>query len=458
MNAMTHETVAEKVAGGMSDPIPELFCRKLSLGEPQKPERGNLVNMIAGVRRCGKTFRLYQEMGTLLASGIDRRAILYFNFDDERLMPFETEVLDDVITTYEALWPQSLEGCYLFFDEIQEVPGWGAFIRRIVDTRKATIYVTGSSSRMLSSEMPTEFRGRSITRELFPFSFSEYCEMTGGGAVDTGRKAFSSSEKARIRHLLDRYLLTGGFPAVAGLTPENAYQVLQGYASQTVARDIVEREGFSSVRTAQAFVRRCLASSARELSVNKTQNQFRSMGLAVSRETLSALLAYYEESYLVFSLPELSRSLSANPKRPQKIYAADPGLEAAFSPAAARDLAQRLETAVFVDLRRSCGFLRKDALTRSLLKDGSAQHEVDFVLGDVLVGDALRLIQVTISLEDEKTAKREISALACAMERFGQDESWIVTMDQKEDRKLSSGTIHIVPAWEWLLESDHWTA
>ena len=152
----------------MSDPVPELYERRLQLGDVQKPRRGNLVNMIAGVRRCGKTYRLYQEMGSLLAAGVDRRSILYLNFDDERLMPYETEVLDDVIATYESLYPAALDGCYLFFDEIQEVPGWGTFLRRLVDTREATIYVTGSSSRMLSSEMPSELRGRSITRELFP--------------------------------------------------------------------------------------------------------------------------------------------------------------------------------------------------------------------------------------------------------------------------------------------------
>ncbi len=214
MHATTHETVAEKVAGGMLDPIPELFCRRFSLGKPQKPERGNLVNMIAGIRGCGKTYRLYQEMRALVAAGVDRRSILYLNFDDQRLMPFKTEMLDDVMTTYEALWPAALDGCYLFFDEIQEVLGWGAFIRRIVDTRKATIYVAGSSSRMLSSEMPTEFRGRSITRELFPLSFSEYCEVIAGEAPDAAAEARSSSTKARLRHLLDRYLMTGGFPAV----------------------------------------------------------------------------------------------------------------------------------------------------------------------------------------------------------------------------------------------------
>ncbi len=147
----------------------------------------------------------------------------------------------------------------------------------------------------------------------------------------------------------------------------------------------------------------------------------------------------------------MSRSLSSTTRRAQKIYAADPGLEAAFSPTATRGLGQRLETAAFVKLRRSCGFLRKDALTWAQLKDGSASHEVDFVLGDALVGEQLRLVQVMISLEDESTARHEFSALDTAMARFGQNESWIVTMNQKEDRKLPSGTVHVVPAWGWLL-------
>ena len=240
-----------------------------------------------------------------------------------------------------------------------------------------------------------------------------------------------------------------------GRIPQDAYQILQGYASQTVAKDIVEREGFSSARTAQAFVRHCIASSARELSVNKTANQLKSLGLGVSRNTLTALLAYFEESYLVFSLQDLSRPLSDNPGSARKIYTCDPGLEAAYSPAGTNDTGQHLETTVFDSLRRSRGFLRANALTRALIVEGSKRHGVDFVLGDVLIGEPLRLVQVCTRLDEEATAKRELSALDAGMTRFGQDESWIVTMDQQEDRRLSSGTVHIIPAWQWLLEESH---
>lgn len=453
MNEATHATVVEKVTEGMSDPVPPLYPRWLSLGDLPTPANGNLVNLVAGVRRCGKTYRLFQQMDQLLQQGVDRRLMLYFNFDDERLLPYPADLLDDVISTYEAQYPPALGGCYLFFDEIQEVPNWGTFLRRMVDTRKAVIYVTGSSSRMLSSEMPSEFRGRSITRELFPLSFGEYCEVRGASFIHSGNAAstFTSSQKAVLRNLLNDYLTRGGFPATIALSRPETFQVLQGYAGQTVAHDIIEREGLTNSRVAQAFVRQCIASSARELSLNKTTQRFKSLGLRVARESLAGLLGYYEESYLVFRLRELSRSLSENRRSADKVYAVDPGLEAAFSPAVTTDLGQRLETAVFVALRRRCGFLRKDSLVRALVADGSRKLEIDFVMGDALVGEPLRLVQVCVSLSDEATRKRELRALDAAMASFGCREAWIVTMDEQQDFTTGSGEVHVVPAWKWLL-------
>lgn len=453
MDAGTHATVVEKVTEGMTGEFPDLFPRWLSLGEVPVPQVGNLVNLVGGVRRCGKTYRLFQQMKELLESGVDRRRMLYFNFDDERLLPYPDDLLDDVITTFETLNPGAMGGCYLFLDEIQEVPNWGTFLRRMVDTRKAVIYVTGSSSRMLSSEMPTEFRGRSITRELFPLSFGEYCEVKGAPFVrgDRASGAFSSQERALFKNLLDSYLATGGFPATISLGRTEAFQVLQGYAGQTVARDIIEREGLANARVAQAFARQCIASSSRELSLNKTAQRLKGLGFHVARESLAELLAYYEESYLVFRLRELSRSLSPNARSADKVYAVDPGLEAAFSPASANDVGQRLETAVFDALRRRCGFLRKDALSRAIVQDGSRKREVDFVVGDALLGEPLQLVQVSVGLHDGTTRRRELRALDAAMNTFGCSESWAVTMDERDELAVDAGTVHVVPAWEWLL-------
>lgn len=443
--------VEEKIRDFEQQGIPEVFKRDLSLGKPQPPAQGNVVCVVVGTRRCGKTYRLYQEMGSLVCAGVPFDHMLYFNFEDERLKPYEVSLLGDVLDTFFALHPQAREdGAYLFLDEIQEVPEWGTFLRRVVDSTKATIYVTGSSSKMLSAELGSAFRGRSLSRELFPLSFSEFVRFRNGSTPDPS-KGLSLSDKSLLRHELNAYLERGGFIATLSQTPNDAMSLLQEYASRTVAMDIVERYALRNPRVATLFLSRCLASSARELSVNKVYGEMKSRQISVSRETLGNLLAYYEDAYLLFAVGEFSRALADNARSSAKVYAADPGLFAAFSPALSVDVGQRLETTVFNALRRCVLAVRQKSISRLLLASGSKTHEVDFVVGDALLMDAFELIQVSVDIKDESTRKRELDALEVAMNRFDRDESFVVTMDEEEDIELSCGIVHVVPAWKWLL-------
>ena len=165
--------------------------RTLDLGKPLVPKAGNLVKVVTGMRRSGKSYRLFQEMDALIASGISPDHICYFNFEDDRLAPVTSSVGDEVLEIFQTLHPDAFtEGAYLFFDELQEMEGWGPWLRRVVDTRKVTIYATGSSSKMLSSEIATEFRGRAIDYELLPLSFGEYLVFNDDGDF-AGRPAFS---------------------------------------------------------------------------------------------------------------------------------------------------------------------------------------------------------------------------------------------------------------------------
>lgn len=185
--------------------------------------------------------------------------------------------------------------------------------------------------------------------------------------------------------------------------------------------------------------------------MNKTVSAFKSAGVSASRETLSNLLGFYEEAYLLFKVDEFTRALADNPRSVSKVYAVDPGMLMAFSPSAARDEAQRLETAVFMKLRRDAGSLRKGAVSRLLLRDG-ARHEVDFVVGDALVREAYELVQVTCSMREEKTRRREVSALRAGMAALGVREGWVVTLDEEEEITVDEGVVHVVPAWRWLLD------
>lgn len=445
--------VAEKLQEFFDEGIPEVFERDLSLGDVRPPARGNLATVITGVRRCGKTYRLFQEMHRVIEAGYPQESILYFNFEDERLKPYDTQLLSDVVETFYAMRPDAKRaGAFFFFDEIQEVPDWGMFLRRMVDTQKATIYVTGSSSKMLSANLATEFRGRALSRELFPLSFSEYVRFKGMAVPNPGTSVFGEALEAQLRNALPHYLLRGGFISVQDLPTSDAVQLLQEYAYRTVNMDVVERYDVRNPVAASRFLTCCLASSARELSINKTAGAFKSAGIAVSRETLSSLLSYYEEAYLLFKVNEFSRSIADNSRSSAKVYAVDPGMLMAFSPSATTDVAQRLETAAYIKLRRDAGSLRCGAVSRLLVGDAGKSREVDFVVGDALMCEAFELIQVTCDMADEKTQKREVAALRAAMRTFRLRDGWIVTMDEDRDIEVEEGTIHVVPAWKWLLD------
>lgn len=486
-----HQVIEEKLSEFYEQGIPSLFRRDLSLGTVPEPQRHNLVQVIVGVRRCGKTYRLYQEMQQLLEKGVELRDILYFNFDDERLKPYETSLLNDVLESFYARNPQArTRGAYLFFDEIQEVPEWGAFMRRVVDDEKVCLYVTGSSSKMLSSHLASEFRGRALSRELFPLSFAEYVRFhtefqeglqmglhteatevqrglnnrdfdnghlnnkslsNRGVNTDFTDSSFSSAQQSLLKHSLQRYLYQGGFIAAQNLDSSDAVQLLQEYANRAINYDIIERYNISNPRAAMVFLARCLASSGRELSVNKVFNEFKSRQISVSRELLAHLLSYYEESYLLFTVKNYSVALSDNARSVAKVYAVDPAIFGAFSPAGSKEYGQRLETAVFNKLRRATLSVRPGAISRVLAREASQRYEIDFVMGDALALEEQIIVQVCVSLSDSKTREREVRACNKAMGQFGVKQSVIVTEDEEETIEVSNGVIQAVPAWKWLL-------
>lgn len=452
-----NSVVVEKIQDFFDSGIPEVFERDLDLGAIRPPARGNLATVVTGVRRCGKAYRLYQEMHRIVQSGYPFENILYFNFEDERLRPYGPQLLSEVLDAFYALRPQAkTEGAFLFFDEIQEVPEWGAFLRHVIDTQKATVYAAGLSSKMLSTGLASEFCGRSLTCELFPMSFREYARFhgvkleTGTGKAPT---AFGSTLSAQLCNLLSGYLERGGFIAIQQLSLADGISLLQDYAYRTVNMDVVEWYEVRNPVVAARFLTRCLASSGRELSINKLVAQFKSAGVPTSRATLSNLLSYYQEAYLVFELHEFSRALAQNTRAVSKVYAIDPGMLMAFSPSGSKDEAQRLETAAFAKLRRCNESPRHGSLSRLLLSEtGAMRHEVDLVLGDPLMGEAYQLVQVTCDMADPRTRQREIEGLRAGMRSLGVPEGWIITMDEEDEIASEDGLIHIVPAWKWLLD------
>ena len=450
-----NETIAAILQEFSLDLYRPIIARDLNLGEPLIPRAGNLVKVITGMRRSGKSYRLFQEMDALIAAGIPERRICYFNFDDDRLGPVTPRTGDDLLETFRYLNPEasSEEGLYLFLDELQEMDGWGRWLRRIVDTTRATIYVTGSSSKMLSREISTEFRGRALDFELLPFSFGEVVSQDPSLAAHRDDPAHPSSRQAKLQARLDAYLDKGGFPAVQDLPRPRANALLQSYAQRVVAKDVVERHDLSRPRVASALATRLLGLNARQLSVRKIENDLRSAGLATGRGYLSGLVSYFEEAYLLFQVKEYSRSLSEVTTAQPKIYAIDPGLALANSRAGASDRGQRLEDAVYLELRRKNPSAREGTI--STLHTREHGYEVDFVVGDVLDGAPYELIQVTERMDEPKTIERETRALWEAMRESRLDESLIIVGNgPSATYESDAGRITQVPAWKWLLSSN----
>lgn len=448
-----NEIIAATLRDFSLDAYKPIIPRELDLGEPLVPRAGNLVKVVIGMRRSGKSYRLLQEMDRLLSSGVPSERICYFDFDDDRLKPITPATGDAVLEAFYAINPSALsEGAYLFLDELQEMSDWGAWLRRIVATRKATIYVSGSSSKMLSSEIATEFRGRAIDFELLPFSFREIVAQDPSLAPSLRAHIQTAAQAARLQASLDAYLVSGGFPAAQGLPRPQASALLQSYTQRVVARDVVERHNLARPRVASAFARRLMGLNARQLSVRKAENDLRSAGLATGRGYLADLLGYFEEAYLVFPVQEFTRSLSESTTAQPKVYAIDPGLALANSRAGVNDRGQRLEDAVYLELRRRNPGGREGTI--STLRTKGRGLEVDFVVGDILDEAPTQLVQVTESMDDPVTAQRELRALWEAMRETGLEEGVLVVGNGLDATHESDfGRIHQVPAWKWLLFS-----
>jgi len=407
---------------------------------PRKP------TVVVGMRRTGKTFVLYQEMQRLLASGYDKRDILYVNFEDDRLHPLSDTFLDDILESFFRFNPDArTSGFHLFMDEIQVVPGFARFVRRVIDTLPARIYLTGSSAKLLHTDVATEFRGRGFAVEVFPMSFLETARHAGIAVEETG--PVGPNLKAHLRSHLDRFLEVGGFPEILDAPVQQRLQTLQDYVELVLLRDVIERHKVENSTAARAFSRLLLQSSGKRFSVNKVHADLRSRGLRVSKDTLHALLHYFEDSYLLQSVPVFSASERVQATNPRKIYAIDQGLAWAMSHVTATDLGARLETAVFIELRRRAGRLLGGQISFHVTRSG---HEVDFVLGDPFERQASQLIQVSVTIQDEATREREVRALHEAMEELSLDSSTIVTMDEASTIEVDSGDIQVLPAWEWL--------
>jgi predicted AAA+ superfamily ATPase len=415
--------------------LPELVPR-----EKVMPHLKGKASVVVGMRRSGKTWYCYQHMKELLDEGIPKERILYLNFEDDRLLPFSAGDFQTILDTYYRKFPsfKTME-CFYFFDEIQRIQGWETFVRRVLDTESIRLHVTGSSSKLLSSEIASALRGRSLTTEIYPFSFSEFLTLRG---EERGEKArYGSRKRASLQHLAGLYMKTGGFPEVQSLETASRHEVLRNYLDVVILRDVVERHGVGNVGALRSLIRQAISAPGGRFSVNRFYNTMKSRGISCTKNSLYDYLDYLTDAFMIYQVPIYARSEKVRQVNPRKLYAVDTGLVQAMSHRITRDDGALLENLVFMHLRRY-GISPAYCVT-------SAGTEVDFVF-NTPTEDGPQPVQVCWDLSDSKTKNREVQSLLQAMRELGSSRGTIVTWLDEDD---PGNGIDVVPAWKWLLGS-----
>ncbi len=428
------EILTELILDFYDRKIPELKPRLINV-----PEHARNASIVTGMRRTGKTFRIYQRMNELLAQGVEKKRMLYLNFDDERLFGFTTEdfrLIPDIF--YQAFPENREELCYFFFDEIQDAPNWELFVRRLIDAGNVQVYLTGSSSKLLTTEIATSMRGRSVEAEVFPLSFEEF--LLFHNVFKEVPRMFSPAAKSKICHALDQYFQIGGFPDVQNRANVAWAGALQDYASNVLLRDIQERYKVSNTLALRHIMQKAFHTPGEKLSASKLHKELKGLGIKADRESLTLFIDYFCRAYLFYAVPYHTDSLAKGRVNPPKIYLVDVGMIRAMNSKQSADNGLLLENLVFLHLRRK-GYTLEYMVTEN-------GFEVDFIAYHKLERE-YHIIQSCYKLSDPETFKREVRAILDVKDYTKAKECTIVTWD--EERELDNG-IKIVPAWKFLLD------
>jgi len=419
--------------------LPDLITRHLSVDLSAIRSPLNKVITISGPRRAGKTSFLFQIIKFLLSKGMDIEDIVYVNFEDERILPLKSTELHGILDAYFELY-EGKTAPLLFFDEIQNITGWDTFVRRLND-QGHRIFITGSNSKLLSSEIARVLRGRTLTYELFPFSFSEYICSKG---ILPEKTAIFGKKRHEIRRQFETYFFSGGYPEISFIeTNSTKTRILQDYFNAIFYRDLIERYRIRNIDLLRQWLNTLMANISCLVSHKKVENDYKSRGIKLSRATLSTFARYVEDVYFGFFVEIYSESERKRQVNPKKFYLVDQGLHNHLTLKFAQNTGRLLENLVFLNLRRK-GY----PVWYYKTKGG---YEVDFLYKK---GGEKHLIQVCHDLSNIETVNREKRALLSGMRELEISTGMILTSEEKKEEMLNGLSVVIMPVWEWLLVSD----
>jgi len=409
---LSHKIERDELLGGK-------YVPRESLRKAREGVRNNLIKVIVGPRRAGKSVFCIQML-----EGTD---FAYLNFDDERLVGISD--YDELLKAIRQVYGETK---ILLFDEIQNLRNWELFVNRL-HRRGFNIIITGSNAYLLSRELSTHLTGRHIQFRIFPFSFVEFLRAK---AFATEQALENKEKQGLLLNHLDSYLEKGGYPEVVvkGLDAKNYLTTL---FESILFKDIVKRYGVRYAKKLYDLAHYLVTNHSSEFSYTKLKAilEFRSV------HTVENYVDYLAEAFLAFQVGRFSYKLKEQMKSPKKAYAYDTGMINAVKFKTARDSGRVIENLVAVELMR-----RGNNFYYYRSSDGK---EVDFVLKEgQKVG---QLIQVCYAIDDPSTRKREVTALVKAGKDLKCDNLVILTWDHVANMIHGGARVNFLPLWRWLI-------
>ncbi|MCA1915483.1 ATP-binding protein [Methanospirillum hungatei] len=385
------------------------------------------ILILNGVRRSGKTTLLLQLLHELLKNGeVDPKKILFVSFD-EPLISSLKDPIGQILTRYHSeICPH--EDGYLFFDEIQQVPGWERWLKALYDRKKYKIVLSGSSSHLLESKTASLLSGRYLQIPVFPLTFPEFLEFSNieipKTRIDEVRMKYHLMEQVRS------YLNIGGFPRIVlEKDPMVQKELLKGYYDSIVSRDIILNAQVRQVKVMQDLLYVMFSSLSSPFSYRKLASRF-----SIDPTTIREYIGYITDSHLLSELMFFSYSVRVQNVHTKKIYCIDNGIRNAISFQFSSDTGKLVENTVWIHLN-SLGVP---------LYYWKGEGEVDFVIKHT--DNSLTSINVTYT---DDIPEREIKALSSFQDAFSENirRRILITKDTEKEEE----GIEYIPLWKWLI-------
>ncbi len=362
-----------------------LISRNQYLNQLIDLQKKNIIKVITGIRRCGKSTIFQLFIDYLLNEGVDKNDIYSYNFEDFTLQPY----IDDPRKLHEELIEVAKTGrqIYVFLDEIQNIRNFERIIDSLHLRPNIDVYITGSNAFLLSGELATLLTGRYIEIHVLPFSFKEYADVKNNST-------FSDS-------LLNDYINEGGLPGTFALPEQLRKNYIKDIYNSILQKDIMHRNKWRKADHFDRLVRFMFDNVGSKLSANKIANTFKTMGFQISCHTVESYLDAIRESYLFYKVPRYNIKGRTILSTQEKYYTADLGLKAAIlGQSAHTDIGHSLENIVFLELLRR---------NYTIFTGKSDENEIDFVV-QTHSGE-MQYIQVAYTAKEESTLKRELTPL-----------------------------------------------